>query len=274
MISSYLKVEDDTLGLIDVAESFNSLTTAVNEKQEEIKTTSNLSLATLDATGLVSCGDLTVSGKTITTLVNEASGSGLTKSDIDDKQDKLTAGSNITIDTTTNTISATNEVTQNDLTSALSLKQQKITASVQLTTNKISSSDITGRIGTTISFPNVSATETLLVEETDINTLIDNKISSSSSETIVFVATVLANVTNFRADQETVLPYDKVNIDIGGGYNNSTYKYTVKKAGVYMFLHRQTQVIHTILGLTYYILMVQMKQKLNEYIQVIDRHLL
>ena len=115
MISSYLKVEDDTLGLIDVAESFNSLTTAVNEKQEEIKTTSGLTLATLSASGLVSCGDLTVSGKTITTLVNEASGSGLTKSDIDDKQDKLTAGTNITINTATNTISATGDVTQDDL---------------------------------------------------------------------------------------------------------------------------------------------------------------
>jgi len=191
---------------------------------------------------LISCGDSTVGGSTIQTLVDNASGSGLTKSDIDGKQDILTAGNNIRIVTTTdtttnittNTISATNEVTQDDLTFALSLKQQKINASVQLTTNTISSSNITGRIGTTISAPTISATETLLVEGTDINTLIDNKFASSSSETYVFVATVSID-KEIRADQDTVLPYDKVNVDIGGGYDNSTYKYTIKKAGVYMF---------------------------------------
>ena len=55
--------------------------------------------------------------------VDNASGSGLTKSDIDGKQDILTAGTNITIvtttdtatNTTTNTISATGNVTQTDL---------------------------------------------------------------------------------------------------------------------------------------------------------------
>jgi len=63
--ASILKVEHDTSGLIDVAESMNTLTTTVNGKQDEIKTTSNISLNTLDATGLISCGGLNVGGSTI-----------------------------------------------------------------------------------------------------------------------------------------------------------------------------------------------------------------
>ena len=94
-------------------------------------------------------------------------------------------------------------------------------------------------VSTITDVPGEITCDSLLVGGTDINTIIDNKIdantSSSSSETYVFVATVSANVTNFKADINTVLPYDQVNIDIGGGYNNETYKYTIKKAGVYMF---------------------------------------
>ncbi len=50
------------------------------------KSTSNLSLATLSASGQITCSDLTVGGSTIQTLVDNASGSGLTQSDLDLKQ--------------------------------------------------------------------------------------------------------------------------------------------------------------------------------------------
>ena len=113
--ASYMTVTDTTNGSYDIGETIVSLTSAVNGKQEEIKTTSGLTLGTLSASGLVTCGDLTVGGKSITTIVNEASGNSLTQSDLDLKQNKLTAGTNITIDTTTNVISATGGVTQSDL---------------------------------------------------------------------------------------------------------------------------------------------------------------
>jgi len=94
-------------------------------------------------------------------------------------------------------------------------------------------------VSTITDVPGEITCDSLLVGGTDINTIIDNKIdantSSSSSETYVFVATVSATVTNFRADQNTILPYDKVNIDIGGGCNDSTYTYTIQKSGLYMF---------------------------------------
>jgi len=67
--ASYMTVTNTTNGSIDVGETIVSLTSAVNGKQEKIKTTSNLSLATLDATGMISCGDLTVAGQSIQTYV-------------------------------------------------------------------------------------------------------------------------------------------------------------------------------------------------------------
>jgi hypothetical protein len=119
-------------------------------------------LGTLDAGGLITCGDLTINGEDIQTLVDNASGSGLTKSDIDGKQDILTAGNNITIVTTTDTtiISAAGEVTQSGLTSALSNYQPKLGSGVGIITDTISGSTIRARssllIGTgTISTINV-----------------------------------------------------------------------------------------------------------------------
>jgi len=236
---STLETTLSTLSISDVS----GITDELSKKQDEIKTTSNLSLATLDATGQITCGDLTIDGQSIQTYVDNASGSGLTKSDIDGKQDILTAGNNISIVTTTdtttnittNTILATNEVTQDDLTSALSLKQQTINASVQLTTNTISSSNITGRIGTTISAPTISATEKLLVEETDINTLIDNKVSSSTptSAAVYFKA---RGGLNFEINSGDILEYNTIILNEGGGYDDTTFEFTAPVTGLYHFI--------------------------------------
>jgi len=177
--ASILKVEHDTLGLIDVAETFNSLTTAINGKQEEIKSTYNLSLATLETSGQITCGGLIVGGSTIQTLVDNASGSGLTKSDIDGKQDILTAGNNISIVTstdtttniTTNTISAINEVTQSSLTSALSNYQPKLGSGVSIITDTISAGNITARDDAAINGSTIRARSSLLIGTGTISTI-------------------------------------------------------------------------------------------------------
>ena len=189
--ASILKVEHDTLGLINVAESINTLTTSVNGKQGEILSTSNLTLGTLDANGLITCGDLTINGEGIQTLVDNASGSGLTKSDIDGKQDILTAGTNITINTTTdtttnittNTISATGEVKQSDL----NKYQLNLSATSLLT---IATLNVMSELGvSTISdVPGEITCDSLIVGGTDIDTKIAN--ASSSSDFDAFNVTV------------------------------------------------------------------------------------
>ena len=70
----------------------------VSGKQDEITSTIALSLASVDASGLVTCGSWTIFGQDIQTYVDNASGSGLTKSDIDGKQDKLTVTSSVRIE--------------------------------------------------------------------------------------------------------------------------------------------------------------------------------
>ena len=81
------------------------------------------------------------------------------------KQDTLTAGTNITIDTTTNTISATGNVTQADL----AKKEDNISATslITLATLNVISS-IT--YSTITDVPGEITCDTLLVGETDINT--------------------------------------------------------------------------------------------------------
>jgi hypothetical protein len=108
-----MTVTNTTNGSIDVGES--TLFSSLNGKQDEILSTSGLTLATLTASGLVSCGDLTVGGEDIQTFVDNASGSGLTKTDIDGKQDILEEGTNISINATTNVISTTSTINVNTL---------------------------------------------------------------------------------------------------------------------------------------------------------------
>jgi len=92
-------VEENATDISNNSSSIDSLNTLVSGKQDTIITTTALSLASVDATGLVTCGSLTISGQDKQTYVDNASGSGLTKSDIDGKQDKLTLTSNISIET-------------------------------------------------------------------------------------------------------------------------------------------------------------------------------
>jgi hypothetical protein len=153
--ASILTVEDNTLGLINIGDSISTITTGLENKQDEINTTSNLTLGTLDASGLITCGELTVGGKTIVNLVDEASGSGLTQSDIDAKQDKLEAGSNISIDETTNIISSTFTINEN----------------TNLTTASIICDDITSRVGHTITGDTIQARTNLLIGTGTVSTI-------------------------------------------------------------------------------------------------------
>ena len=236
--ASILKVEDDTLGLIDVAGSINSLTTAVDEKQEEIKTTSNISLNTLDATGQITCGDLTVGGSTIQTLVDNASGSGLTKSDIDGKQNILTAGKNISIVTTTetttnittNTISATGNVTQTELAKT----QDNISATSLITLATLNVMSSLG-VSTILDVPGEITCDSLLVGGTDINTLIDNKLGSSTptSTAVNFKARGGGKITIYSGE---ILVYDTILFNEGGEYSDSTYKFAAPVTGLYHFI--------------------------------------
>jgi hypothetical protein len=51
----------------------------------------------------------------------------------------------------------------------------------------------------------------------------------------IFVATVQTQNTNLRSSEISILPFNQVNIDNVFGYDDSTYKYTIQKSGVYMF---------------------------------------
>ena len=65
----------------------------------------------------------TINGKDIQTLVDNASGSGLTKTDIDGKQDILTAGNNISINTTTDT---TTNITTTTISSTVQSRSREV----------------------------------------------------------------------------------------------------------------------------------------------------
>jgi len=153
--ASIITAENTTIGPVNIGESIVSLITGLENKQDEIKTTSNLTLGTLDASGLITCADLEVGGKTITTLVDEASGSGLTQSDIDGKQNKLYAGANVSIDQDTNTISSTFTINEN----------------TDLTTGSIISDDITSRVGHNITGGTIRARTNLLIGTGVVNTI-------------------------------------------------------------------------------------------------------
>jgi hypothetical protein len=237
--ASILKVEHNSLGLIDVAESINTLTTSVNEKQAEILSTSNLTLGTLDANGLITCGDLTINGEGIQTLVDNASGSGLTKSDIDGKQDILTAGNNITINTTTdtttnittNTISATSEVTQANL----NTKQDNLSATSLLT---IATLNVMSELGvSTISNnPGEITCDSLIVGGNDINTLIDSKIANSSTSTDfdAFNVTVTYSVFFRTTDFRSIRMFTTSRVNIKSNFTNNQV-FTATIPGTHFF---------------------------------------
>ena len=124
-------------------------------------------MATLDATGQITCGDLTVGGSTIQNLVDNASGGGLTQSDLNLKQNKLTAGTNIISDSSTIVISATVGVTQSDLSSF----QPQLNSNVSITTGPISSSSIIARSDAAISASTIRAGTDLLIGSGDISTI-------------------------------------------------------------------------------------------------------
>jgi len=94
-----LAVAGNATDISNNSSSIDSLNTLVSGKQDKIITTTALSLASVDASGLATCGSLTIAGQDIQTYVDNASGSGLTKSDINGKQDKLTLTSSVSIET-------------------------------------------------------------------------------------------------------------------------------------------------------------------------------
>jgi hypothetical protein len=225
--ASILKVEHDTLGIIDVGESINTLTTSVNGKQDEILSTSNFTLGTLDASGLITCGDLTINGEDIQALLDNVSGSGLTKSDIDGKQDILTAGNNITINTTTNTISATGEVTQADL----NTKRDNLSATSLLT---IATLNVMSELGvSTISdVPGEITCDSLIVGGTDIDTKIAN--ASSSTDFDAFNATVTYTGFYRTSGFTTIAMFRTTRVNTKSNFTNNKV-FTATIPGTYYF---------------------------------------
>ena len=97
-------------------------------------------------------------------------------------------------------------------------------------------------VSTITDVPGEITCDTLIVGGNDIDTLINSKISESSSsfssntsDVIIFVASRETNSGEITASETSILPYNKLNINYGGGFDTSTYKYTIPKSGVYMF---------------------------------------
>jgi SepF-like predicted cell division protein (DUF552 family) len=219
--ASYMTVTNTSNGSIDVGESIVSLTTSVNGKQDSIGTTSGLTLSTLTASGSVSCGDLTVGGKTITTIVDEASGSSLTKTDIDGKQDILEEGTNISINATTKVISTTPTINLNTLNVISELGVSTI-------------SDVPGEItcdslklgGTSINALIDSATSN---KQEKLNPLDNINIDDSNNISLVGVATTNDLTSALTTKQNILTPGNSINIKTVGDLT------TISATTVYMF---------------------------------------
>ena len=127
-------------------------------------------------------------------VIYQSSG-GITQSQLDTKQNTLTAGTNITIDANNNISSS--GVTQ----SQLDTKQPTLNDNVDITTGTISSGNITGRVGSTITAPTITAptitaSTSLLYGTTNVETKI------TEIEDTLETTPRLNNANVFTANQE------------------------------------------------------------------------
>jgi hypothetical protein len=183
-----LSVEDDTLGVINVGDSINSILSTLDGKQSTLVAGNNITISnnTISAT---SGADLTSTSNIITGTIDSGNITGRTGTSITapnllygttnvgtkieeletNKQNILIAGENITI--TNNTISSTGGgITQADL----DLKQNTLDPTSILSVNKVSTlGDITA--GGNLLFMDNSGTKNVKTEFSASNTAINNK---------------------------------------------------------------------------------------------------
>ena len=143
-----------------------TLQALLNQKQNSLTSSSNITTGTISSSTITVDGGSSIEEKFITSQVLTATANLIVKgtnvmTEIGTKQDKLTPGENITI--LDNIISA-----KNDGASALNVNSNIITGTID-------SGTITGRSGTTIQVPTISATSDLLVGTTNIITELSNK---------------------------------------------------------------------------------------------------
>jgi len=143
-----------------------TLQALLNQKQNSLTSSSNITTGTISSSTITVDGGSSIEEKFITSQVLTATANLIVKgtnvmTEIGTKQDKLTPGENITI--LDNIISA-----KNDGASALNVNSNIITGTID-------SGTITGRSGTTIQAPTISATSDLLVGTTNIITELSNK---------------------------------------------------------------------------------------------------
>ena len=143
-----------------------TLQALLNQKQNSLTSSSNITTGTISSSTITVDGGSSIEEKFITSQVLTATANLIVKgtnvmTEIGTKQDKLTPGENITI--LDNIISA-----KNDGASALNVNSNIITGTID-------SGTITGRSGTTIQAPTISATSNLLVGTTNIITELSNK---------------------------------------------------------------------------------------------------
>jgi len=88
-------------------------------------------------------------------------------------------------------------------------------------------------VSTITDVPGEITCDSLLVGGTDINTLIDNKIGSSTTTAVYFKA---RGGLNFEISSSDILEYNTILFYEGGGYDNSTFKFTAPVTGLYHFI--------------------------------------
>ena len=181
------------------------------------------------------------------------------------KQNSLTAGTNITIDAN-NVISSSGgeggEVTQADL----DLKQDVITTATNInlnTLNTVSDVSVGGNLSVCgIDLDTKIATATSGKQDTltagDNITIDANNVISSTATGGVGVSRIHFNATRsgsaYNINYNILLPYNVATLNVGSGYDTSTFTFTVPEAGTYLFFSNmlsnggnkfQVNMIHT-----------------------------
>ena len=122
-------------------------------------------------------------------IISSSGGGSITQEDLDLKQDKLSAGTNITIDEN-NVNSSNSDITQSDL----DLKQNTLTSTSNITTGTISSGKITGRDLAVLDF------QTLYGTVIQASTLIYGTSTNVASEISGLYSTVSNKQTSLGAN--------------------------------------------------------------------------
>jgi len=198
-----------------------------------------LTLFTNITTGTISSGNITgrdtatFSAETIKAGINLLYGTtnfgtkiATIETSLNGNQSTLVAGDNITIDGNTISSTAGSDVTQEDL----DLKQDTLSRNSHVNISSLIVSNDAFSINTIV--PGQVNCSSLVVGDVDIDTKKDNAISNASNA-VYFKARGGTNITINNGD---ILQYNTIIFNEGGGYNNSTYKFTAPVTGLYHFI--------------------------------------